>query len=276
MARSLGSGRGGGQLGLWVGLLTVTLWALGQRGPSFVQQSLCCSRPARGGASARSGTQAARPSPVALRALQLYGSQGSRSPLVNWYLEELGQEYQMIDVATVDRTAPAFPHPFGQIPALADGDVKVFESGAILIYLAQKYGGLSSPEALAEVAKWIVWANASLDPVVFIENDRGQVLDTGLRQNPKVIQRLESLLEGQSWLLGEEFSVADVAVASYLLYGIMFFPDVQISKWPNIARYMAAAAKRPAYAKAFGPRTAEALVAQCEKPPADDKMFGLF
>ena len=64
-----------------------------------------------------------------LKALKLHGSQGSRSPLVNWYLEELNVQYEM---------APPKPsdHPFGQIPYLTDGDVGVFESGAILLYIA--------------------------------------------------------------------------------------------------------------------------------------------
>lgn len=220
--------------------------------------------------------QVQKPRAALKASLQLFGSQGSRSPLINWYLEEIGQAYEMVDLRSVDRSAPSFPHPFGQIPALRDGEVEVFESGAILLYLAQKYGGLGTAEALATVAKWVVWANASLDPVVFKENENGQVLDTGLRGRPKRIERLEGILEGKTWLVGEEFSVADVAVASYLLYGLMFFPDVNIGKWPNIARYLAAAARRPAYAKAFGPQTAQMLASRCAQAPAEEKLFGIF
>jgi len=185
----------------------------------------------------------------------------------------------MVDIRSVDRSSPSFPNPFGQIPALSDGDVQLFESGAILLYLAQKYGGCDSPEALAAVSKWVVWANAALDPIVFIENENGQVLDTGLRGRPKKIERLESLLADRTWLLGDDFSVADVAVASYLLYGLMFFQDLNIGKWPNIARYMATAAERPAYARAFGPKTAQMLAELCKRQPVaekDDKLFGLF
>ena len=65
------------------------------------------------------------------------------------------------------------PHPFGQIPCLKDGDIEIFESGAILLYLAQKYGGCSTVEAMAEVTKWVVWANSALDPILFLENERG-------------------------------------------------------------------------------------------------------
>jgi glutathione S-transferase len=113
--------------------------------------------------------------------VELFGSQGSRSPLVNWYLHELNVPFEM---APRERN----PHPFGQIPCLKDGSNEVFESGAILIYLAQKYGGLTSADAMAAVVSWVVWANASLDPLLFLENERGQVIGTRLTQNPKGIQ----------------------------------------------------------------------------------------
>ena len=118
---------------------------------------------------------------AAAMGLEVWGSQGSRSPLVNWYLHELGVPFEM---AALEKN----PHPFGQIPSLKDGSVEVFESGAILLYLAQKYGGAHSAEAMAEVAKWVVWANSSLDPILFVENQRGQVIGTRLIENPKGIQ----------------------------------------------------------------------------------------
>ena len=73
----------------------------------------------------------------------------------------------MVEAARVDRFSIEYPSPFGKIPALADGDLQIFESGAILMFLADKYGGLETPEQRAEVNKWIVWANASLDPICF-------------------------------------------------------------------------------------------------------------
>ena len=66
--------------------------------------------------------------------ITLYGNRGSRSPLVEWYLHEIGAPYSHRE----DRTG--LPNPFGQIPALKDDDIEIFESGAILLYLADKYG----------------------------------------------------------------------------------------------------------------------------------------
>jgi len=69
-------------------------------------------------------------------------------------LEELGVPYENIDAQTVDRRSDAYPNPFGSIPAASDsGGVELFESGAILLYIADKYGGLDTPERRAAVAK---------------------------------------------------------------------------------------------------------------------------
>lgn len=176
------------------------------------------------------------------------------------YLEEIGVPYEQIDALSTNRQAASYPHPFGSIPAASDGDTALFESGAILLYIADKYGGLDTPEKRAAVTKWVVWANASLDPICFIENERGQVLDTKLSGSPRAIGILDSLLGKSEWLLGSEFSVADVAVSSYLLYALMFFPGLRLKpKWPNVAKYCHAAASRPAYAAAFGTATARSL-----------------
>lgn len=150
--------------------------------------------------------------------VQLYGSPGSRSPLVNWYLHELG-----VDFEARAPSDPTNPHPFGQIPALRDATddpenpVELFESGAILMYLADRYGGLQTPAQRADAGKWVVWANASLDPCLFIENERGGVIDSGARskKNPRALDRLEAVLATREWLAagGAEFGVADVVRA---------------------------------------------------------------
>lgn len=101
--------------------------------------------------------------------LTLYGSQGSRSPLVNWALYELGLEFEMGDLRKN-------PHPFGQIPCLTDNDdVSVFESGAILLYINSLSEEKLSPAEKAQVMSWVMWANASLDPICFLETPDGKV-----------------------------------------------------------------------------------------------------
>merc|ERR1719396_136963 len=86
--------------------------------------------------------------------LTLYGSSGSRSPLIDWAAFELDVKFDRGDLTKN-------PHPFGQIPCLVDeDDVTVFESGA--------KSNMSSKDKAA-IMSWIIWANASLDPICFIE-----------------------------------------------------------------------------------------------------------
>lgn len=199
----------------------------------------------------------------------LYGHPGTRSPLVNWGAYEVGIDLTMGDLAKN-------PHPFGQIPCLTDDDdVVVFESGAILHYLHDKTKDKMSKADAAMVTSWITWANASLDPICFLETPEGKVYDTGLKKPNKRLTQLDDMLSKQTFLLGDEFTLADVAVASYLLYVLQFFPGVDVSRWPNMKRYMKECANREAYAKAFGGNVQGALVGQLDAEP-DKKLFGMF
>ena len=211
-----------------------------------------------------------------LMAIKLHGSQGSRSPLTNWYLEELGVSYEM---------APPKPsdHPFGQIPYLTDDDdVGIFESGAILLYLADKFDEKCSTAAdRAKFTKWVVWANSSLDPICFVENERGQVQGTKLDRPGRAVSVLDDILSKTDYLVDSEFSVADVAVASYLNYVPLFFPSVKLGASPSIVAYMRRCAERPAFVKAFGGGHASAVLAACDSAGSGgggggEKLFGIF
>ena len=228
--------------------------------------------------------------------LTLFGSQGSRSPLVNWALYELDLDFKMGDLEEN-------PHPFGQIPCLTDdNNVMVFESGAILIYL----NSLASPNLdeaqKAEILSWVAWANASLDPICFLETPDGKVYvpspmtmsssqlaisqflfciiqkryDTGLKKPNRRIDKLNTILEDKEFLVGDTFTVADVAVSSYLLYVLQFFPDVDLALWPNMVRYMKACASRPAYGNAFGERIQMFLVKALADVGKPKGLFGVF
>ncbi|CAB9514114.1 S-transferase GstB [Seminavis robusta] len=216
---------------------------------------------------------ASKSSTALLVGLTLYGSQGSRSPLVNWAAYELGLDFTMGDLAKN-------PHPFGQIPCLVDTDkdATVFESGAILLYMTT-LASKDDKKSQAEVYSWVCWANASLDPICFLETPDGKVYDTGLKNsNNKRIRQLDQILDQRQYLVSEDkFSVADVAVASYLLYVIQFFPDIDLSPWPGIVRYLKDCVSREAYAKAFGPPVQAFLVEKLENMGnKDKKLFGMF
>lgn len=193
----------------------------------------------------------------ATTSLTIYGHPGTRSPLINWACYELKVPFTMAD------NLNANPHPFKQLPCLVDDDdVVIFESGAILQYLqTQKSGNVATitKAQLGAILSWITWANASLDPVCFKETPDGKVYDTGLRdmKNKKLIQ-LNTILKDNNYMLvpNAGFTLADVAVSSYLLYTILFFPDVMnaslMKSYPNIVQYMKNCVERPTYRKAFG------------------------
>lgn len=202
----------------------------------------------------------------------IFGHPGTRSPLVNWACLELGVDFTMGDLSKN-------PHPFGQIPCVTDSDgVLLFESGAILQYLNFEYANLSKAQRAA-VISWITWANASLDPICFLETPDGKVYDTGLRKKNKRIDRLESILEKQEYLVEDiGFSLADVAVGSYLLYVVQFFPDcgsIIGTLYPNVAAYMLRVARRDAYGKAFSDRVQQFVVKSLAEGPSK-KLFGVF
>jgi glutathione S-transferase/alpha,alpha-trehalase len=102
--------------------------------------------------------------------------------------------------------------------------------------------------------------------------------DTGLKKPNKRIDVLDKLLSKQDYLVEGGFSLADVAVASYLLYVPQFFRGVDLSRWPSVVAYMKRCAEREAYGAAFGPNVQDYLVAACESMMEEDKkkLFGMF
>jgi glutathione S-transferase len=143
--------------------------------------------------------------------VRLHGSQQSRTPLVNWYALEAGVPLEMV---------PPRPsnHPFDQVPFLTDGGVEVFESGACLLYLADAYGGADTPAQRAAFTKWVVWSNSELDGLCFgaVPGDhrvRGTSMD---KPELRAVSTLDAILAENEWLVDGTFSVADVAVGSYL------------------------------------------------------------
>lgn len=201
-----------------------------------------------------------RSPPAIVMGPKLHGSQQSRSPLVNWFAAEASIPLEMM---------PPRPsnHPFQQIPFLTDDDgVEVFESGAILLYLADAYGDASTPQQRAAYTKWVVWSNSELDGLCFgaVPGDhrvRGTSMD---KPQIKQVAILEEILGGCDWLVDNSFSVADVAVGSYLNYVPLFFPNADLSATPNIAKYMLRCAERDAFIQAFGPQHAGLVKSKAE------------
>lgn len=184
--------------------------------------------------------------------LKLYGGARSRASIVQWYLEELGVPYEfvLLDMQAGEHHQPEFLaiNPMGKVPAIVDGDFQLWESGAILFYLAQKYGKM--PDSLEEQAKinqWILFGNATLGPGIFVEASRE-------RETPKLLTPLNQILEKQPFLLGDELTAADVAVGSILAY-IPMMLKLDLSEYPAVVDYIKRISERPAFQKAIGGRS---------------------
>lgn len=183
--------------------------------------------------------------------LKLYGGARSRATIVQWYLEELGvpYDYVLLDMQNGEHLEPEYLaiNPLGKVPSIEDGDFKLWESGAILIYLAEKYGDISNTsESLGAIAQWILFANSTLVMGIFIEANRE-------REMPRLLAPLNQIFEQQPYLLGNEFSVADVAVGSVLAY-IPMMLKLDLSDYPAILDYMKLLSERAAFQQVFAPR----------------------
>ncbi len=184
--------------------------------------------------------------------LKLYGSARSRASIVQWYLEELGVPYEFVilDMQAGEHRQPEYLaiNPIGKVPAIVEGDFQLWESGAILLYLADKYGNSKlSPEERAVLTQWVLFANATLGPGIFGEATREKEL-------PRLLTPLNEIFERQPFLLGDEFTVADVAVGSILTY-IPIMLKLDLSSYPFVLQYMQQISERAAFQKTIGGRS---------------------
>ncbi len=179
--------------------------------------------------------------------LKLYGGARSRASIVQWYLEELEVPYEfvLLDMQAGVHQQPEFLaiNPMGKVPAIVDGDFQLWESGAILFYLAQKYGNSMSLAEQSLINQWINFANATLGFGIFVEANRE-------REMPKLMTALNQILKKQQFIMGDKFNVADVAVGSILYYFPMLL-KLDLSEYPAVVDYLKRLSERPAFVKAM-------------------------
>jgi glutathione S-transferase len=189
----------------------------------------------------------------------------TRSLRVRWLLEELGLPYRLETRTFADLRRPEHLalHPLGKVPVLADGDVVLFESGAILQYLLERYGGgrlepkPQTPER-ARYLQWFHYAEATITgplglivrhAVLLPEGERlAAVAEAGRAEARRVLAPVERALAGQSWLL-PEFGAADIMLGySVRLASLLGVLDAAS---PNLVAYLARCEARPAYRRAL-------------------------
>ena len=196
--------------------------------------------------------------------LQIYGNPRSRAMRCLWMLEEMGEPYQLIEKSTRTDELQSAEYlrlnPNARIPTLVDGDLVLWESMAINLYLAQKYEGPMhsvGPTVLGLAAQWSFWAMLELEGLLLELLNHRAVLPEFAR-DPSYVERDELLLRkplgvlnnslrGRDHLAGGNFTVADLNVASILAWGKMARLD--LSAHPDVARWLDSCLTRPAYGR---------------------------
>src|SRR5436309_8443342 len=185
----------------------------------------------------------------------------ARDMRVRWALEEVGQPYdvRLVSFAAMKEPAHRALHPFGQIPTYEEGDLVLFESGAIILHIAERHAGLlpANADARARAIAWMFAALNTVEPPI-VERSMAVILEQGkswyAERQPMLDERvrvrlgeLSSSLGDADWLDGA-FSAADLLMVTVLrrLEGSGLLED-----YPNLCGYIARGEARPAYKRAF-------------------------
>lgn len=194
----------------------------------------------------------------------LYGISGSRALRAIWGMEETGIDYEHVSTNFAEDSKEQdflTINPNGRIPALVDGDVALFESMAINLYLAKKYGKDLYPTNMEDEGRawqWSVWGISEIEPLqmqvvvqkLFTpkEKQNPKVTEGALRGLERPLKVLDQRLAKQPYLLGDAFSVADLNVAAVmLLFGMV---GIDASAHTHVSRWLEQCYARPALARA--------------------------
>ncbi|TDQ57445.1 glutathione S-transferase [Mesocricetibacter intestinalis] len=190
--------------------------------------------------------------------IRLYNLENSRSQRIAWLLEELGISYQVEEFKRdpVTRLAPQALraiHPLGKSPLISDEGIVVAESGAIVEYLLTRYAkGRLRPTAeqpaYAQYLHWLHYAEGSaMAAFVMKYLAEGKAAVFCENQFELHMSYIETSLKDKHWLLGDEFSAADIMMSFPLQFALLF---VKQGQYPNIERFVTQVEKHPSYCKA--------------------------
>lgn len=206
--------------------------------------------------------------------LQLYSLPTPNGVKVSIALEELGLPYEphLVSFETNDQTSPEFLslNPNNKIPAILDPNgpggqpLALFESGAILLYLADKTGQLIPQDAAAryETIQWVMWQMGGLGPMLgqlgFFHKFAGKDYedkrprDRYVAESKRLLGVLNQRLAGRQWVMGEQYTIADIAVLPWVRNLIGFYGAgdlVEFDQFTELKRVLDVFVARPAVAK---------------------------
>ncbi len=199
--------------------------------------------------------------------MKIYHAPNTRAVRIVWLFEELGLPYELesFKLGDPEMRAPDYLkiHPMGRVPTLCDGELTIFESGAILQYVLAKYGeGRLVPDAgspdFASYLQWLHYAEGMIMPpvnttvvetILLPEERRNQVnADRALRLLSRMLGAVESGLGGREYLAGA-FGGADIMTGHACIVASRLGADV--SDKPNVTAYIDRLNARPALARAW-------------------------
>ena len=191
--------------------------------------------------------------------IKLYWSPRSRSFSAIWLMEETGVPYERVltDITTGAQKAPEFLaiNPMGKVPALKDGEAALGEAGAICAYVADRYPeaklapGPADPRR-ARYLQWLFFSPSCIEPAMIqiFTKIEVPVSTAAWGSATQVFDVLDAALERGPWILGEQFSAADIMIGSGLNYVVRLFK--MVPSRPSFDAYIARCAARPAFQRA--------------------------
>ncbi|MBD9528323.1 glutathione S-transferase family protein [Paracoccus sp. PAR01] len=190
----------------------------------------------------------------------------ARDMRVRWALEEVGQPYDVRLLSFPDMKQPAHLalHPFGQIPTYQDGDLTLFESGAIVLHIAERHDGLLPDDADAR-ARAIAWMFAALNTIEppIVERSMAQLFERDELWFEQRLAKIDKLLHIRLGQLSARLGTADWLDGSFHAGDLLMVSVLQrlkgaglLEEYPNLMQYIARAEGRPAFARAFAAQLA--------------------
>jgi glutathione S-transferase len=191
--------------------------------------------------------------------IKLYWAPRSRSFSALWLMEETGQPYERVltDITTGAQRTPEYLaiNPMGKVPAIKDGDATLAEAAAICAYVAERYpeAKLAPPPGDPRRAKYLYWVFFSpgcIEPAMVQVSTKIEInpVAAGWGEAQRVFDVLDAALAKGPWILGDNFSAADIMIGAGLNFAVRLFK--MVPSRPSFDAYIARCMARPAFQRA--------------------------
>jgi GSH-dependent disulfide-bond oxidoreductase len=198
--------------------------------------------------------------------IQLYYNRGPNPMKVALFLEEAGLVYNpvAVDTAKGEQHNAEFSalNPNNKVPAIIDGDAVVFDSSAILLYLAEKTGLFLSDDNLRErgaLLSWLLFVGTGVGPFMgqashfrhFAPDPKTYALDRYTFEGRRHMGVLDRHLDGREWMVSDRYTIVDMSIWAWTLHLAFILGDEALEEFPHVVRLGAAIGGRPAASRAL-------------------------